>query len=436
MIKKLLLLFVLIAALFIISWSQEVDAGAGQNVSGWAWSENIGWISFNSANCDPDGNGLTGTSTYVQCPVNQPITNYGVNIDTNHKFSGYAWSENVGWITFNESDLQGCPSTPCRADINSGNGEVSGWARVLAASSTDPGGWDGWIKLRGVSKDGSSYGVSWNPITEELEGWAWSDMVAGWISFNCLDRGVCGTSNYKVAAMFDAFPAATNLSVTSHNSADYCGMAAYPPVRLNWQFSDFGDSQSAYQIEIDDTSNFSSLVSTTTKIMSGSQSAVVMTPTFSKALSWNTLYYWRLRVWDQASNTSSWIVYQDNVGSSESFTTASHAYPRVDFAPSPLNAGAGEVVTFKDNSTCYLTGGGTSPCKNLPNPPGLSYSSFLWDFGNNSTSSFKGNATTTYNMGQYSSALTITDDMGTCSAASTNNIRVTNPLDWKEIIPF
>jgi PKD repeat protein len=34
-----------------------------------------------------------------------------------------------------------------------------------------------------------------------MEGYAWSDEVIGWISFNCNNEGVCGTSDYKVIAL-------------------------------------------------------------------------------------------------------------------------------------------------------------------------------------------------------------------------------------------
>jgi hypothetical protein len=55
-------------------------------LSGYAWNDSIGWISF----C-----GGLGTSN---CPGS--IT-YGVNVDTNTgEFSGYAWNDLVGWISF------------------------------------------------------------------------------------------------------------------------------------------------------------------------------------------------------------------------------------------------------------------------------------------------------------------------------------------------
>lgn len=167
-IQKILLITLVIFGFFIFG---NTKAGPADNVSGWAWSENIGWISFNNTS----GGGAT---------------NYGVNIETDGVFSGYAWSENIGWISFNTGDLTGCPTAPCQAKLDFGTKEVSGWAKAL----TDGGGWPGWIRLREVT----NYGVSWNSLSGEMEGWAWADGVIGWISFNCNNQGVCGTSDYQV----------------------------------------------------------------------------------------------------------------------------------------------------------------------------------------------------------------------------------------------
>ncbi len=53
----------------------------------WAWGGNptdainkgvIGWVSFNSTNCDSNGDGLTDTGNFAQCPVGEAISDYGV----------------------------------------------------------------------------------------------------------------------------------------------------------------------------------------------------------------------------------------------------------------------------------------------------------------------------------------------------------------------
>lgn len=84
------------------------------NMGGWVWSDNIGWISLNCLN-----DGTCGTAPY------------GVNADAGTGvLSGYAWSDNIGWISFNAADLSGCPSGTCNARL-SGNA-LQGWARALS----------------------------------------------------------------------------------------------------------------------------------------------------------------------------------------------------------------------------------------------------------------------------------------------------------------
>jgi len=155
------------------------------NVWGWAWSENIGWISFNNTS----GGGS----------VNYEVS---INPDTGI-FSGYAWSENIGWISFNSGDLAGCPSGTCQAKLDLSSYQVSGWARVLSQT-------DGWIHLRGTN-----YGVSLDTATGppyEFKGWAWEDTVTGWLSFNCEncegnadcdEQGACNGTHRDYKVMTD-----------------------------------------------------------------------------------------------------------------------------------------------------------------------------------------------------------------------------------------
>jgi hypothetical protein len=73
----------------------------GGTLSGWAWNDQIGWISFNCSN--------TGT-----CGV----SNYKVVIDLNGYFTGWAWSENIGWISFNCADQGVCATSNYKVKTN------------------------------------------------------------------------------------------------------------------------------------------------------------------------------------------------------------------------------------------------------------------------------------------------------------------------------
>ncbi len=148
------------------------DNTSANDVTGFAWSDNIGWISFSCTDL-----GTCGTSQY------------GVDMDdASGVLSGYAWSDNIGWISFNAADVSGCPSGSCTPTVNS-DGTVSGWAKALSANSAD--GWDGWISLHG-----SGYGVQYNDSTGFFSNFAWGSDVVGWISFNHTDTN--SSVNYAV----------------------------------------------------------------------------------------------------------------------------------------------------------------------------------------------------------------------------------------------
>lgn len=125
-------------------------------LSGYAWTENIGWISMS-------GNG------------------YSVKIDTTLGgiFSGFAWSENIGWINFAPAGPY--PANPQSSAQMDSMGNVAGWASVLVnQSDPTPTGW--------ISMSGSGYGVKVDAITGKLSGFAWSENY-GWIDFSQVSYG-------------------------------------------------------------------------------------------------------------------------------------------------------------------------------------------------------------------------------------------------------
>ena len=168
----------------------KIKAGSEHNFSHWAWSSNIGWISFNNITAG----GGTNYGVHVCADDTDPVCT-DVPIPKEDKLTGYAWSENIGWITFKPSELVGCPSGTCEARLDIGGTEqMSGWARALSYGD----GWEGWISLRGVAQDSTPYGVYRNPVDNELYGWAWSDDIIGWISFNCDNPESACSNNYYV----------------------------------------------------------------------------------------------------------------------------------------------------------------------------------------------------------------------------------------------
>jgi hypothetical protein len=160
----------LLAVVFVLgSFALPRTAAASAlPVTGYAWSDNIGWISF------------SGTT-----PA------YGVSEDSvTGALSGYAWSDNLGWITFNAAEVFGCPSGACAPTVNLSTGNITGWARacsVFASKSLcsgaldgNSGGWDGWIALSA----GNGYAVTQNLSTCAWSGYAWGSDAVGTISMN------------------------------------------------------------------------------------------------------------------------------------------------------------------------------------------------------------------------------------------------------------
>ena len=231
---------------------QSTSAGVTHNIYGWAWNGNTGWISFNSLNCDVDSN----TFIDLACGgdnATTPITDYGVNIEANGNLTGHAWSELMGWIWFDPSDVPGTfdPSYSAWLDINTD--EISGWARICQETTGAgcTGGNDGWIKMKKAAADpGSDYGVTLR-AGFEFHGHAYNEdddgNGIGWISFNCREgasdgSSVCDIANYFVAKTVNTIGYAWSnnigwLSFSCKNEAVDCGNfygVAVDPDTLNF----------------------------------------------------------------------------------------------------------------------------------------------------------------------------------------------------------
>lgn len=166
----------------------------------------VGWVSFNSKDCDIDGNGVvdgsdTSKGASAQCPSGR-IPRYYVSVDSSSNLVGYAWSSNVGWLKFgglSNFPKSGGGNDPQNARIN-GDGSVTGWARFCAGTESGtcsnftsrPDGWDGWVSLRGTSP---AYGVKLNQ--DNFSGYSWGSAVVGWLNWNA---GTGNNVHYCVSA--------------------------------------------------------------------------------------------------------------------------------------------------------------------------------------------------------------------------------------------
>jgi PKD repeat protein len=202
-------------------------------------------------------------------------------------------------------------------------------------------------------------------------------------------------------------PSATNLRVTQ---PDYCKLGP-GGTTFSWTFTDpDGDSQSAYQIQIATSPDFSlSSIVIDKRVNSSSNSFTPQT-----GLNYNTTYYWRVRVWDSKGNVSSW-------SNGSSFTTPKHAWPTPAFTFSPEKPQPGQVVQFTDKSQAF--GGAT-------------IKSWSWTFqdGNPSQSTQQNPTTTFLSYGEKKVTLSVTDSdgFGPCSTSTIINLK--KPLPRWELM--
>ena len=428
---------------------------------GWAWSENVGWVSFSCKN----------TSTTID---------YGVDKDpSTGLLSGQAWAGNIGWISFNSAELAGCPSGACEARMSNSTYAISGWARALAASSS-ASGWDGWIKLNGTATDASStpYGVAMNNSTKELYGWAWggntanavSAGVIGWLSFNCSNRSSCGTIDYHVH-LAGSTPTVANLTPPANISANYCGDSA----SFEWLYQDPGGSSlNNYQFRVNTTGNASDTNPAVDLSITGRNDPVNSTTTQqivvkiipgANQLSYNiSTYYWWVKVCNQSGACSDWT-------QGPNFSTPERHYPIARVAWDKETISISETVQFcstadvaNPNDPCYSTCWTTSTTPVIVSPDNPSWacsvcfdssnnyiacqevgSSYIWDLSSMTTGDYEFVSSTAVSVNPQIRFLTagknrevgldITTGSSSCSGSKLLNANLPIPR-WKETSPF
>jgi hypothetical protein len=223
--KKSLATILIFLVTFFVAGVLKTKAGVGDNTTGWLWggsddgnatgqgviSTGPGWVSMNSTN--------TGAAVSYGVTI-PPSTCTGTACD----LSGYAWSENIGWISFNAADVSGCPTPDstygCAAFRPAGTNNIQGWARIMSIvqAGANSGGWQGWIHL-----NGSGYGIVLNTdgsMTSTSYGWS---NELGWINFgraktvSSVVNGSCGSASTGQSCLSSA--PSTNLCLTGTPSA-------------------------------------------------------------------------------------------------------------------------------------------------------------------------------------------------------------------------
>ncbi len=196
--KQIFIFSVAILALaFYLGFNSPVNGSSTDNVSGYAWEAD-------GPNPSPPGLGGTDWLSFncVTDPAGCGASNYGVTVDSvTGNMSGYAWSDNFGWMKF--GGLSGFPTgsgtTPSDAKVDLSTGTVTGWARFCSVfvtgcsgsvlPTTATGGWDGWVSLSGDNYASPNLfgngGVTYNKNSGSFKGYAWGGPdVVGWIDFS------------------------------------------------------------------------------------------------------------------------------------------------------------------------------------------------------------------------------------------------------------
>lgn len=219
---KLLGMIILIGCIvgipmFFLAHSKPVQyveaAGSSLDVLGYAWSwhpheQDAAQISqtptvFSSSQTGTQGFGWISMSGTNQ---NSGGGSYQVTLDpTTGKFSGYAWSENGGWVNFAPTGQypsvagttpQSAFVDPACLAVKTRTCPVKGWIRFVEGTSGNSS-WDGWVNMEifntataasvyfGATATGK--GVQLLPESNgyrPMDGYAWGDDLVGVVGFS------------------------------------------------------------------------------------------------------------------------------------------------------------------------------------------------------------------------------------------------------------
>ena len=136
-----------------------------------AWAENAGWM-----DAQPGGPG--GSGLHV----------------ANGQVSGWLWSETVGWTSAS------CTNTGSCGDVAYGlrledDPDLPGLLRLVGNAWSENAGWIIAHCAETSSCGSSDYGLRVDPQSGLVDGFAWSENL-GWISFSCANTGSCATVDF------------------------------------------------------------------------------------------------------------------------------------------------------------------------------------------------------------------------------------------------
>lgn len=371
------------------------------NFSGQAWNPTKGLISFDATTTPPDGYGFNS-----QCSNTCNLSNscWACYLEDDQKIYGWARVEDDGtWIRFDNAT-----TTPAMIqfwDLND---------PILPGHDIDPG---------------------------YFAGYATSSVAD--MSLNCESEGggagTCATRDY---AVYISNLQIGHLSAPNWSYSQACSGSALSAV-LRWYKK--SGQQTGYEIVVNDTDTLStsSAVCWSGKKTSAIASQYILPNSDPNcgSLSYNTDYYWWIRLYDEDDNPTEWYQYSTNSasdsdgnpdGAAETFTTFKHEFPNPFFVYEPETILVGTTTLFTSNSEFY-----SSASPSTAQSCASSTCSYLWETTDGSAIvSNPTDATTsiTFFFATSSSVtLSVTDvDNYVCSTSTQLSINYDLPL-WHEV---
>ncbi|HEY4506695.1 MAG TPA: PKD domain-containing protein, partial [Candidatus Paceibacterota bacterium] len=234
-----------------------------------------------------------------------------------------------------------------------------------------------------------------------------------------VERGTASPAEARRAiTMANGGPVTSNVRATEPN---YCSSG--PAVTVSWIYSDpEGQTQSAYQVQVDDTGSAWNIPMFDSGKISGSGISY-----FQNGLAFNTTYKSRVRTWDSLDLVGNWTEQSlcagpGCLGGGNTWRTPRHAYPIPNFTWSPATPTANQQVQFTDQTQFFDGGNGN----------GRDWNWFFGD-GGSSTNQNPGHTYTSSNIYNVTETATDRDDYS-CSISRLVNVGQSIPV-WIEVNP-
>lgn len=317
-------------------------------ILGYAWSEDLGWIKFTPEDGQTTGvfvkypSGSLEGSAYVISTGHKIIfddynSNAKVDIATG-VFSGYAWSENVGWIDFGDGDVyinvfpeptdllceeetnpkKVTTLTPSLSAIFKGIYiyDTTEYYQIEVNTSPTFDGttvWDSGVEEMDSTKhEDRSPDIEYDGSPLSFNGNKYYWRIRFVKSYDVDDYEVLGAWSTTEASFTMSGP--PEVSILHTSSAIDPNIVTLPPYFSAIYTDPNEDNAAYYQVQVNTSSNFNGTTmwdsgKTAMTVISGERSSRV--PYNGAALSYNgTTYYVRMRFWDIDDNVSNWTTGQ------------------------------------------------------------------------------------------------------------------------------